>query len=231
MSTPLQQGKAFEQLLGGLAASGEGARIADFIEHLPAAVWAKDAQGRYLFANPAYSRFFELPMGTAVAGRTDLDFFSAEDSKAFQNKDQEIIRTGSFEQFREEVHLSTGTKHVLTLKFPLRNAQGKAFAACGICFDITDSVQQHEQLLQINNRLAQREQQLLALSRSPVIDGGNVAASLQLIVSAAARGLGVARVGVWLWDDNRESLHCILQHQQGVPLSGVAVGEAMLHAD
>lgn len=192
--------------------SSSGATIETFISAMPAAVWAKDIEGRYLFANAAYRQFFEIHPQATIVGRTDVDFFSAEDAATFRAKDREVIHSGLYEQFHELVHLESGIKHVLTLKFPLRDACGVPYAACGMCFDISDSVQMRETLEQINDRLTVRSQQLLALSRSTAIDEGNLAASLQLIVSAAVAGLDVARVSVWLWDEPRESLVCCHLH-------------------
>ena len=186
-----------------------GPSVDDFIHTLPAAIWAKDIHGRYLFANEAYPQFFELPAHQTIVGRSDDDFFSSADAAAFRAKDREIITSARTEQFYEPVHLASGTKHVLTLKFPLRDGTGKPYAACGMCFDITDSVLLRESLEQINSRLTLREQLLLGLSRSPAIDAGDLPDSLRLIVAAAAAGLAVPRVGVWLWDEPYESLRCV----------------------
>ena len=189
-------------------AAGISQTVDDFIATLPAAVWAKDLRGRYLFANAAYHQFFELTAYPSAVGRTDNDFFSSADAAAFRAKDREIIASGNTEQFHETVQIASGLKHLFTLKFPLRNASGEAYAACGICFDITDSARQRQGLEAINNSLTLRQQQLLALSRTSAIDSGDVASSLPLIAAAAAAGLGVARVGIWLWDAPRESLIC-----------------------
>ncbi|MES2883283.1 MAG: PAS domain-containing protein [Pseudomonadota bacterium] len=194
--------------VSALKTASTGLRVDDFIHTLPAVIWAKDIRGRYLFANAAYLKFFELPQ-QAIVGRTDDDFFSSADAAAFRTKDREIITRGHSEQFYEPVHLASGTKHVLTLKFPLLDHKGQPYAACGMCFDITDLVCLREGLEQTNSSLTLREQQLLALSRSPAIDAGELPDSLRLIVAAAVAGLAVARVGVWLWDEPRESLSCV----------------------
>ena len=209
MTAPKMGNHTGDSTPGTAAASPTGLSVSDFIDKLPAAVWAKDARGRYLFANPAYQQFFELPAQQAIVGRTDDDFFSSADAAAFRTKDRAIIETGNCEQFYEPVHLSSGVKHVLTLKFPLRDQRGQPYAACGMCFDITDSVLLREGLEKVNSRLALREEQLLALSRSPAIDAGELEASLRLVAAAASLGLDVARVSIWLWDEPHDSLRCM----------------------
>jgi len=196
-------------------ADASTAPLERFLESLPAAVWAKDADGRYLFVNGAYKTFFGLPPDLVVAGCCDDDFFAAEDAQHFRLKDREIMQTGRAAQFFEQVHLASGVKHVLTLKFPLRDAQGRPYAACGLCFDVSNEVHERQHLEQSHSRLAQREQQWLMLSCRPEIDTGDLQLSLPLIVAAARQGLNVARVSVRLWDARRERL--LVQHSPEQP--------------
>ena len=80
------------------APGGEG--MLAFVNAVPAAVWAKDSEGRHLFVNTGYNAFFDLPADTVVAGRYDHEFFAPEDVTLFRAKDREVIDTGLCEQFR-----------------------------------------------------------------------------------------------------------------------------------
>ena len=175
--------------------------LSEMVRDLPAAIWAKDALGRYLFHNPAFLKLFELPETTVLTGRTDDDFCSPADAQAFRAKDREIIARGLIEQFYEPVHLADSVKHVLTMKFPLRDPAGVPYAACGICFDITGTLRHRDEP-------GRQEAELLKLSRSAAIDTGELPQSLPLIASAALAGLGIARASIWLWDDSRKLLSC-----------------------
>ena len=178
------------------------------INALPAAVWAKDADGRFLLTNALFARFFELPEDVDFVGRLQDEFFSAEDVARFLEKDRQIIASNQSSQFYEPVHVQSGIKHLLTLKFPLHNTNGQAVAACGMCVDISAAVRLRENLQHSNERFAAREAQLLALSQNPAIDSGDLPEAMRLIATAAREGLGVAHIGIWLWDDARETLIC-----------------------
>ncbi len=159
-----------------------------------------------LFVNSVFNSFFCLPADTVVTGRCDHEFFTSDDVECFRATDQEVMASGQPRQFVEAVHLRDRTLHVLTVKLPVRKSSGTVYAVCGLSFDVTEAVTQRLGLEQVNSRLLHREQQLLALSLSPAIDTGDLPASLALIVAAATTGLDVARVGVWFWDETRQSL-------------------------
>ena len=182
--------------------------IAALVEHLPVAVWAKDYDGVHLLANRAYTRFFELPADLDITGRTDTEFFAADDVALFRKKDREVIDSGRTEQFYEPVHLPNRVLHLITLKFPVADGQGRRVAACGFSVDVSEMVQLRERLEQAHSALQARERQLLAISRSPAIDSGDLEQAMPLVTAAACECLGVQRASVWLLDGARELLHC-----------------------
>ena len=93
-------------LAAELAAFEPGMRVGDLLVALPTAVWAKDLNGRYVFANPAYMDFFEVPPETVLVGSTDYDFFNAEDAASFQSADRRVVTSGVAEHHYEAVHLA-----------------------------------------------------------------------------------------------------------------------------
>ena len=191
-----------------IARSNDLAGIAKLVDELPIAIWAKNREGVYLVANRAHNRFFDLPPDLQVVGHSHADFFDADDVAGFQRKDLQVIDGGHVEQFYEPVHLPTRVVHLITLKFPLSDQSGRRVAACGLCIDVSELVQLREQLERANTELRARERQLLAISRSPAIDSGELLAALQLVTAAAREGLVVERTGVWLYDRDHQALEC-----------------------
>jgi two-component system, NtrC family, sensor kinase len=59
------------------------------------------------------------------------------------------------------------------------------------------------------SRAARWQRLLLAVSRSPMIDSGDVLGASVLICDAAAQGLEVERASVWMLAPNRRSMQCI----------------------
>src|SRR5690606_23039871 len=70
---------------------------------------------------------------------------------------------------------------------------------------------------------------LLELARSELVAHGDLSASLQEITEAAARGIGVGRVNIWLYEENDTVLRCLSQFESGNP--GCDVSYEMRVAD
>ncbi|MGD8497755.1 MAG: EAL domain-containing protein, partial [Chromatiales bacterium] len=111
----------------------------------PALIYAKDLEGRYLFAN----RRFEQLFGTsrdAIRGRTDYDILDSKTAARIREHDRQVRLAGEALEFEERVGHG-GDEHVyFSVKFPLRNASGEIYAICGTATDITDLEQAHASL-------------------------------------------------------------------------------------
>jgi diguanylate cyclase (GGDEF)-like protein/PAS domain S-box-containing protein len=110
------------------------------IELIPAKLYAKDSQSRFIACNELVAR----GMGTTAAnllGKTDFDFFPREMAEGFFADEQLILRTGEPLIDREELALDrfTGTvRHISTSKIPLRDKAGNVVGVVGIGRDITE---------------------------------------------------------------------------------------------
>ena len=110
------------------------------IELIPAILYAKDSQSRFIACNELVAR----GMGTTAAGligKTDFDFFPQEMAAGFFADEQAIIRTGEPLIDREEFALDrdSGTvRQISTSKIPLRDSTGKVIGIVGIGRDITE---------------------------------------------------------------------------------------------
>ena len=112
-------------------------RLQTILDHAPAAIYAKDAQGRYLFINHP----FEVISGherQAVLGRSDPELFPRETAERFQENDRQVLAARSSLVFDEEVPQPDGLHVYHTLKFPLPTVAGEdAWAVCGVSMDMT----------------------------------------------------------------------------------------------
>jgi PAS domain S-box-containing protein len=112
------------------------ARLRAILDHSPAIIFLKDAQGRYLHVNRQFERQFGLDR-SQVIGRTDRDIFPREQASHFQNHDREVLDGGVPLEFEEAAHYRDGIHTSIVSKFPLRDVKGKVYALCGIATDIT----------------------------------------------------------------------------------------------
>jgi len=110
------------------------------IDSIPALIYAKDSQSRFIACNVLAAR----GMGTTPAeaiGKTDFDFFPQEMATGFFLDEQAVIRSGDPLIEREESVLDRSSgimRYFATTKVPYRDQKGNIIGIVGIGRDITD---------------------------------------------------------------------------------------------
>ncbi|CAN0620888.1 diguanylate cyclase [Burkholderia multivorans] len=129
------------QRLEGKAGELEEARshLLGVLQTIPDYVWLKDAEGVYLFCNPAYERLIGKPEADIV-GKSDCDFYSEEEAAFCREKDLQAIEAGRICINDEWVtYPDTGRRALLeTRKVPMRAADGRVKGVLGVARDITE---------------------------------------------------------------------------------------------
>ncbi len=118
------------------------------MDNLPDYIYYKDRQGRFLRTNPAHAKVLGLSDPRQAVGKTDFDFFPAEDAKSYFSDDQQVIETGQPLIGRiEKVRQPDGQyRWCFTSKVPIRDTQGRVTGLVGIARDITERMQAEETL-------------------------------------------------------------------------------------
>ena len=114
---------------------------------IPDLVWLKDDQGRYLFCNETFERFFGAQEANII-GKTDYDFVSPELAELFCSYDRKVMLTGK-QSVNEECVTFVADQHVAlleTIKTPLQDAQGNLIGILGIARDISEHKKLQEKL-------------------------------------------------------------------------------------
>jgi PAS domain S-box-containing protein len=101
------------------------------------AIFAKDLQGRYRFANPA--TLAALGLGESeVLGRTDAELLSDPQAATRIMENDGLVLRGAQVEFEEAVVLRNGqTRYWLSRKMPLRDGEGVVIGLLGISRNIT----------------------------------------------------------------------------------------------
>jgi PAS domain S-box-containing protein len=115
------------------------------VDNSPAVIYVKQLDGRYLLANRLYEQIFGLEHDSML-GRTDHDLFDKPAADKFRAMDRRVIAADRALSEEESVPLRDGVRHYISVKAPLRDADGKAFAVVGISTDITERKLIEEQL-------------------------------------------------------------------------------------
>jgi PAS domain S-box-containing protein len=125
--------------------------LQNVINHLPAAVFWKDRELKYLGCNSAFAAIAGLQSPDEIIGKSDFDMpWTCEQSKGQRESDQQIIDQNRHQSNIEE-RLSDPTgreRTILTSKVPLLDVDNDVVGMIGIFQDISDRKLLEAQLAQ-----------------------------------------------------------------------------------
>ncbi len=122
------------------------AQLAAVLENSPTVIYAKDQHGKYLLVNRQYEVIFNLN-SAAILGKSDDDLFPQAIAEKVRANDQQVLASGQPLHLEEVVpHQDGGLHTYVSVKFPLRDAQGTIYGVCGISTDITERKQAEARL-------------------------------------------------------------------------------------
>jgi PAS domain S-box-containing protein len=108
------------------------------IENVPAAVYVKDLEGRYLRHNALVARVLGHA-GESLVGKCDNDLIDRSNAERMAAEDRRVATEGQV--LRAEHQMPNANGEIRTFQthvFPLQDASGKPYAIGGISLDITD---------------------------------------------------------------------------------------------
>ncbi len=134
----------------------EEARLRALIDNMPAGVYLRDLEGRFILVNREYEHFYGLwndeirgKTFPEVSMRSSLDL----DAAAVVQADRDVIASG--EALRREWRLTAAGKErvVADVRFPVLNAAGEMVAVAGIDIDITAQKRHEAELAELLRRV------------------------------------------------------------------------------
>ncbi len=209
-----------ERKLAEAALRDSEERFRAIMDHSPALIFIKDLEGRYLQANRQFEIVSHLTHDD-LKGKTDEEIFPPEQAAVFRANDRKVLDSGAPMEFEEVVMHDDGLHTSIVVKFPLRNAQNRCYALCGIATDITDRKRAEEARQQLaTDRL------LLLESSGEGIYGINRQGRCTFINSAAARMLGYLPDEL-LGQDMHERIHYSFTGGTAYPRTACRIQETL----
>jgi diguanylate cyclase (GGDEF)-like protein/PAS domain S-box-containing protein len=123
------------------------------MDNIPDPIYFKDLNSSYLRINKADVEFVGAQSAEGAVGKSDIDYFTAEEAKAFKFDDQMVMRTGKALRDRVEQAVRNGKLTWLsTTKAPITGKDGKVIGMVGVTRDITDRVLAEQNLNDVVTR-------------------------------------------------------------------------------
>ena len=122
------------------ALANERTLLRTMIDLIPAFIYAKDTNSRFIAMNAALARNMGTDSAQAI-GKTDFDFFEPDLAQKFYSDEQALLESGTAIIDLEEPGFDKVTgmpRTVVTSKVPLRDENGMVIGIIGVGFDITE---------------------------------------------------------------------------------------------
>ena len=124
-------------------------RFRVLLQNSPAAVFLKDEEGRYLFANRAAEKALA---STEWQGRTDFDLLPAEAARTVTANDRDVLERGTPYSYDLTIMRPEGERRFHSTKFPLGDPGGRRFVGA-VSVDVTDTLRAEQQKRDAEQRL------------------------------------------------------------------------------
>jgi two-component system CheB/CheR fusion protein len=132
-------------------------RFSRFMEHLPAAAFMKDLNGRYVYVSPGFAKLTGRAPGLCL-GASDEEYWPASASR-LREQDRYVMETGIALISEDARSGANGVRHYQTVKFPIPGKDGVTALVAGVSVDITEGKLTEQERRIFSARLATAQEE------------------------------------------------------------------------
>ena len=114
------------------------ATISAFMSNVPCAVYMKDLEGKYIYANETCAMVFRREVRDVI-GRTDADLLPRTTAAKARSIDQQVATQNRAIETTESYTREDGPHYWLTTRFPICGADNRPIMVGGAAIDITEN--------------------------------------------------------------------------------------------
>ncbi len=125
------------------------AQINAFMKNVPCAVYMKDLDGRYIYANETCAKVFRRSV-EEVLGKTDTDLLPKTTAAKARNLDQQVLSQNKAIETTESYTREDGAHYWLTNRFPICDQNGQPLMVGGTAIEITENKRLEREVQEIS---------------------------------------------------------------------------------
>jgi PAS domain S-box-containing protein len=172
-------------------------QLQSIIDNSATVIYVKDLEGKFLLINKRFEDLFDV-VREDIKGKVDHDMFPSDMADKFRANDLEVIKANAPVEFEEVAPHDDGPHTYISIKFPIKNDDGKPYAVCGISTDITERKHTEAELERSRRKLRNlalhlqkmQEQERGRIARDIHDDLGQILTALDFDIAFMAKRLG-----------------------------------------
>lgn len=130
-------------------------RLRAVIEHAPCNITLMDAEGRHLLAGPQSKALWGVDRHDII-GQTTHQLLPKELADSLIAQDRAVLETGRVIEQEDDIVLDDGVHTILTIKFPIPDAEADRPGIGAVSLDITGRKRIEAEVRRLNEELASR---------------------------------------------------------------------------
>jgi len=125
------------------------AQINAFMKNVPCAVYMKDLDGKYVYANETCANVFRRSVDEVI-GKTDAELLPKTTAAKARNLDQQVLAQNKAIETTESYNRDDGTHYWLTNRFPICDQDGQPLMVGGAAIEITENKRLEREIQEIS---------------------------------------------------------------------------------